>query len=129
MSNQTAGNFSTEMAGDRSTGLAGDRSTTPLEAASDYLVGGGILTMALFPLAIPMVALLIVAALPLLVAGVVVGAVGAVLAAPVLLARGVWRRLDLSHRRERRRPPIERGEFAGEPRDFPGNRPVMGARG
>jgi hypothetical protein len=92
-------------------------STNLLDTASDFLVGGGILTMALFPLAIPMVALLIVAALPLLVVGAGVAVLGAALAAPVFLARAAWRRLApiASRRRERR---VIRG-----------NQPVMGARG
>ena len=46
-------------------------STEVIDTVSEFLVGGGILTMALFPLAIPIVALLIVAALPLLAAGAV----------------------------------------------------------
>jgi hypothetical protein len=128
MSNQRAGISSTRAAGDPSTNL--------LETASDYLVGGGILTMALFPLAIPMVALLIVAALPLLVAGVAVAAVGAVLAAPVLLVRGVWRRIAVSSGgeesspgSEHRSPPDERRRPRSGRRALPGNRPVMGARG
>ncbi len=90
--------------------------TNLLETASDFLVGGGIVTMALFPLAIPMVALLIVAALPLLVVGAAVAIVGVVLAAPVLLARGAWRRLAPIASRRRERPAIR------------GNRPAMGAR-
>jgi hypothetical protein len=52
-----------------------------IEAASTGLVGVGILVMALFPLAIPLVALLAVAAIPLLA----VALAGAVLLAPVLL--------------------------------------------
>jgi len=46
-------------------------STEVIDTVSEFLVGGGILTMALFPLAIPIVVLLIVAALPLLAAGAV----------------------------------------------------------
>lgn len=92
--------------------------TEVLDTASEFLVGGGILTMALFPLAIPVVALLIVAALPLLAVGAVVAVVGAVVAAPVILVRALSRRLA-SMRRE-------------EPRDtrlIRGTRPAMGARG
>ena len=86
-----------------------------LETASAFLVGGGILTMALFPLAIPMVALLFVAALPLLLVGVALAAIGAALATPVLLARGAWRRLGPISGRRRERRVIR------------GSRPVMGA--
>ena len=67
--------------------MSGD-STAPssgevIEATSVGLVGTGILVMALFPLAIPLVALLVVAAIPMLAVAVV----GAVLAAPFLLVR------------------------------------------
>jgi hypothetical protein len=90
--------------------------TDLLETASEFLVGGGILTMALFPLAIPMVALLIVAALPLVVIAAAVAIVAAVIAAPVFLVRWAWQRIAqvAGHRRER--PAIR------------GSRPVMGAR-
>ena len=37
-----------------------------VDEASNWLVGGGIVTMALFPLALPGIALLLVAAIPLL---------------------------------------------------------------
>jgi membrane protein implicated in regulation of membrane protease activity len=87
-----------------------------IDTFSEFLVGGGILTMALFPLAIPMVALLIVAALPLVALGAALALVGAVLAAPVVLVRALSRRLG-TIRRDRR-----------EPRPIPGNRPLMGAR-
>src|SRR5262249_5539854 len=93
-----------------------------LQTFSEFLVGGGVLTMALFPLAIPVIALLIVAALPLVVIGAVLALVGAVIAAPVVLIRGLSRRLaairaDRAGDRRRRDRPI------------PGNRTVMGARG
>jgi hypothetical protein len=91
-------------------------STEVLDTMSEFLVGAGILTMALFPLAIPIVALLIVAALPLLAVGAALAIVGAILAAPVVLVRALSRRLG-TIRRDRR-----------EPRPIPGNRPLMGAR-
>jgi hypothetical protein len=71
--------------------IAEHSSTEFIDTASDYLVGGGILTMALFPLAIPMIALLAVVALPLLLIAVVPALIGAVLAVPVLLLRALWR--------------------------------------
>src|SRR5262245_31625938 len=92
-------------------------STNPLDTASDYLVGGGIITMALFPLALPLVALLIVAVLPLVVVAIALGLIGAVLAAPVILIRSLSRRLA-PMRAARREDHV-----------FRGNRPVMGARG
>ncbi len=87
-----------------------------LDTFSEFLVGGGILTMALFPLAIPMVALLIVAALPLVVAAAVVALVGAAVAVPFVLIRALSRKLG-TIRRDRRDTRLIRG-----------TRPVMGAR-
>jgi hypothetical protein len=101
-----------------------DRATehTPtdlLQTVSEFLVGGGVLTMALFPLAIPVIALLIVAALPLLVLAAAVALIGAVLAAPIVLIRGVVRKLGTVriNRRERESAVLR------------GSRPAMGARG
>jgi hypothetical protein len=91
-------------------------STEVLDTASQFLVGGGILTMALFPLAIPIIALLIVAALPLLAAGAAVAIIGAILAAPFFLIRSLLRRLG-TIRRDRRDTRLIRG-----------TRPAMGAR-
>ncbi len=86
-----------------------------LDTASEFLVGGGILTMALFPLAVPIVALLIVAVLPLLAVGALVAVVGLVLAAPVVLVRKLRKRLATPRDRRETR-------LAG------GNRPVIEAR-
>jgi uncharacterized membrane protein YhaH (DUF805 family) len=52
-----------------------------------WTVGAGIITVALFPLAIPIVALTAVALLPLLVPLVVIGVLAGIVAAPVLLVR------------------------------------------
>jgi membrane protein implicated in regulation of membrane protease activity len=92
--------------------------TSKIDTVSEFLVGGGILTMALFPLAIPMVALLIVAALPLLALAALVAVAGAVVALPVLIVRRLSRTLAGmgTDRRRERRP-------------FRGTRPAMGARG
>lgn len=60
------------------------------EAAS-WAVGGGILTMALFPFALPLILLTVAALIPLLLVGLVVGIVAALAAAPVLLARRLLR--------------------------------------
>jgi hypothetical protein len=68
-------------------------STDPVETASTFLAGGGIVTMALFPLALPMLALLALAAIPLLLIGAVAALIAAVLAAPVIAARRLRRRL------------------------------------
>ena len=91
-------------------------STEVVDTMSEFLVGGGILTMALFPLAIPMVALLIVAALPLLAVGAALAIVGAILAAPIVLVRALSRRLG-KIRVNRRDTRVIRG-----------SRPAMGAR-
>jgi membrane protein implicated in regulation of membrane protease activity len=91
-------------------------STEVVDTMSEFLVGGGILTMALFPLAIPIVALLIVAALPLLAVGAALAIVGAILAAPIVLVRALSRRLG-KIRVNRRDTRVIRG-----------SRPAMGAR-
>ncbi|HEY7255081.1 MAG TPA: hypothetical protein VH476_00230 [Solirubrobacterales bacterium] len=89
--------------------------TNLLDTVSDFLVGGGILTMALFPLAVPIVALLIVALLPLLAVAAVLAVIAAALIAPVVLIRRLsqWIATMPSDRREGRL--------------IRGNRPMMGA--
>jgi hypothetical protein len=59
---------------------------------SGWLVGGGILTVALFPLAVPLIALTVVCALPLLLVPLAVGLVAAIVAAPILLVRNLGKR-------------------------------------
>ena len=93
-------------------------STEVIDTVSEFLVGGGILTMALFPLAIPIVVLLIVAALPLLAAGAALAVIGAALTVPINLIRGLSRRLATMRRKDRRDTHLIRG-----------TRPAMGARG
>jgi hypothetical protein len=63
--------------------------TTPelAEEASAWAAGAGIVTMALFPLALPVILLTAIAAIPLLLVAVAVGLVVAVVAAPILLLR------------------------------------------
>ena len=58
---------------------------------SNWAVGLGIVTMALFPLALPILILTIVALLPLLVPLLAIALVGAVIAGPVLLVRRLLR--------------------------------------
>ncbi|MGH2990243.1 MAG: hypothetical protein ACRDMA_10340 [Solirubrobacterales bacterium] len=80
------------------------RTTSPVSRASDphtaadvadtlsvWGVGAGMITMALFPLAIPILVLTAVALLPLLVPVVALGLVVALVALPVLAARAVGR--------------------------------------
>ena len=57
--------------------------------ASTWLVGGGILTVALFPLAVPLIALTAVAAIPLLLVPLAVGLVAAVVAIVILVFFGL----------------------------------------
>ena len=57
------------------------------DEVSKWTVGVGIIAVALFPLAIPIVVLTAVAIVPLLVPLVAIGLVAGVVAAPVLLVR------------------------------------------
>jgi hypothetical protein len=63
---------------------------------SKWTVGGGIVTMALFPLALPILILTAVAVLPLLVPLLAVGVVAGLVALPILLLRKLG---SLSRRR------------------------------
>ena len=58
------------------------------------LVGGGIITLALFPVAVPIIALTVVAVIPLLVVPLLLG----ILALPIVLVRSVVRRVRRSRR-------------------------------
>jgi membrane protein implicated in regulation of membrane protease activity len=71
------------------------------EEASAWAVGGGIITMALFPLALPIILLTAATVIPLLLVALALGLVAAVVAAPILLLRRVVR---LSRRSENGRP-------------------------
>jgi hypothetical protein len=82
------------MSGIRSTPPTGDMAQGAIAAS----VGGGILTMALFPLAIPLLVLTVVATLPLLVPLLAAGLVVAVVAVPIRLMR----RLAAARRRRSR---------------------------
>jgi hypothetical protein len=73
------------------------RATTPTAAdladvASAWAVGGGIITMALFPLALPILLLTAGAVIPLVLLGLAVALVVGVVAGPLLLLRRVRRR-------------------------------------
>jgi hypothetical protein len=63
-----------------------------IDELSGWNVVGGLLTMALFPLALPLLVLTVAAVIPLALVGVAGGLVVAAVAAPVLLARSLWRR-------------------------------------
>jgi hypothetical protein len=77
---------------------------TPAELAeegSNWVVGGGIVTLALFPLAVPALALIAVAAIPLLLIGLVGALLAGLLILPVRLVR---RSLAARPRGLKRRP-------------------------
>jgi hypothetical protein len=74
-------------------------SSTPAELAqevSTWAVGGGLVTVALFPLALPLILLTLAAAIPLLLLGLV----AALVAAPIFLLRRMWRSIGASRRPE-----------------------------
>jgi hypothetical protein len=66
--------------------------TEIVDEISKWGVGGGIVFVALAPLALPILILTAVAVAPLLVIAVVPGVVVAALALPILLVRRLWRR-------------------------------------
>jgi hypothetical protein len=61
------------------------------DEVSKWTVGGGIITLALFPLALPILILTAIAVLPILVPLVAVGIVAGVVALPVILIRKLGR--------------------------------------
>jgi hypothetical protein len=65
-----------------------------VDEISTWGVGLGVVTMALFPLAIPFLLLTAVAVIPLVLPVVAIALVAAVVAVPVLLLRGLGRRLS-----------------------------------
>jgi hypothetical protein len=70
--------------------------TSPAEIfdeASNWIVGGGIVTMALFPLALPGIILTVAAAIPLAAVVLAVALVAGAVIAPVLLVRALGRRV------------------------------------
>jgi hypothetical protein len=71
-----------------------------VDEASNWLVGGGIVTMALFPLALPGIALLIVAAIPLVFLAVPFLLLGGLAVGAFRLFRGLARRLRRHGRAE-----------------------------
>ncbi len=63
-----------------------------VEGVSGVLVGAGIITFALFPLALPLIALTAVAVIPFLLPVLAVGLVVAIIALPLLVVRRLRRR-------------------------------------
>jgi hypothetical protein len=68
-----------------------DTRTEVIEEASTFLVAGGILTFALAPMALPIIALTVVALIPIAAIGAVLGLAAALVAAPILLVRRIVR--------------------------------------
>lgn len=79
-----------------------------VDEASNWLVGGGIVTMALAPLALPGIALLLVAAIPLLALGLAGGLLAAIVIGPILLVRALVRRISGLRRPKRARAEVLR---------------------
>jgi hypothetical protein len=67
-----------------------------LDEFSNWNVGAGIVTMALFPLALPVIALLVVLALPLLAVGLVVALLAGLIVLPLRLVRALRGRRRLA---------------------------------
>jgi hypothetical protein len=63
-----------------------------VDEVSKWSVGGGVVFVALAPLALPILLLTAVAVAPLLVIAVVPGVAVAALALPILLVRRLWKR-------------------------------------
>jgi membrane protein implicated in regulation of membrane protease activity len=82
-----------------------------VDQMSGWAVGGGIVTIALFPLALPILALTVVAVIPFLLVPLAAGLIAAVLAAPILLVRSLRRSLK---RRKRPQSGFRAGS-AGSP--------------
>jgi hypothetical protein len=87
----------------------GSQASSFVEGTAAALTGLAALTLAFFPLVIPFVALAVVAVIPLLVVALAIGLAAAVVAAPLLLGRWLWRRSRGRLSRERTegelRPP------------------------
>jgi len=95
-----------------------ERSNARIETISEvtgWLIAGGIVTMALFPLALPILVLTGVALLPLLLPVVAVGLLAAVVAVPILGVRAAGRRVA-GARRRRSAGQDATPRWAGSPR-------------
>jgi hypothetical protein len=64
------------------------------EEASAWALGGGVLTFALFPFALPILLLTVAFVLPFALAGLAIALVVAVIAAPILLVRRLRSAMD-----------------------------------
>jgi membrane protein implicated in regulation of membrane protease activity len=82
-----------------------------VDQMSGWLVGGGIVTIALFPLALPIIALTAIALLPFLLVPLAAALVAAIVVVPVLLVR----RLGRSLKRRTRSHSGSRAASVGSP--------------
>jgi hypothetical protein len=81
------------MTEDRGTAEHGLNTADVADETIAWAVAGGIVTTVLFPFALPIIALTVVVALPLLLAPLAVGLAAAVVILPVLVVRGLVRRV------------------------------------
>jgi hypothetical protein len=65
-----------------------------VEEASAWAIGGGFVTFALFPFALPVLLLTVAFVLPFVLAGLAIALVLAVVAAPILLVRRLTSAMD-----------------------------------
>ena len=77
-----------------------------VDEASKWLAGGGIVTLALAPLALPGIALLLVAALPLLVLALAAGLLAGAVIGPIVLVRAIARLVSAADRPKRVRREV-----------------------
>jgi len=87
--------------------------TDVADTLSSWAVGAGVITIALFPLALPILALTAVALLPLLVPIIAIGVVVGLVALPVRLVRAVAQRRTAQRRTAQRRPSVSLREKSG----------------
>jgi hypothetical protein len=95
-----------------------------IEEVSKWAVGLGILTMSLFPLALPILILTAVVLLPVVLPLIALGLVAAVVAVPFLLGRQLLR--AIKKRRAPKGPPRTSEPESGAPW-LEGARPVRGS--
>jgi len=89
---------------------------TPAEVVQEvgaWTVGGGIIIMALFPLALPLIILTVASVIPLLVAALALGLVAAVVASAVTLLRRLGRAIRPHRDAGRRQSAPPRAVTAG----------------
>ena len=89
-----------------------------MSETTGWFVGLGMVTMVLFPFALPGIALAVVALLPLLALAVPLALVGALVAGPILAVRGLRRRAE-SRRAGAAEAAPSRSGWSGSPAGLP----------